>query len=840
MKNLLFTIIFFVSSLGSVQSQNTILGRPYYPVDFDRPIDLFDNPSRLSELYKNDSKKSSSKAWAVISDRDDNPTYDRPNGNKLKTINFRDYFYVTEERGEWIRIAKGRSNGLQLASTEDFGWVQKSKMLLWTTGLVNERTGIHEKTFLLNKAEDIDIIVQLEKKEIVPLYRGPQTGTKAENLYIYKFFFVYKKENNKYLIGSEYITSNYNVERVLVGWVSEQRCADWNTRICVEPNFTPAAFTERKSNPNLRLIAYKERGAARLQATSGVVTNNQIYFDQDPCKGNVLTANDNTYRYPGSVVRYPLLSSTDASSDFFRTGVIGEIKIKESDGSLDFITTQEWAKMFEKYKIENKKFENFDVLFVIEGTDALNENKESIIKGIESALDQLKEIKNVRIGALIYRDPINSKGNRFCELKKMTPISLKNDVVSWVRNTPFSSFGEQDPYTGMYYGLNKAITESDLTDLHTNIIFLIGNNADFKADAIRKSVAEGNNDPALLDASSVIDNLTHLNAHLYVMQCKNNDDRSSEYFMRQAHNFILENSKSQYNNYADLKKHYPNLGMEEPFLDKLETSNRIDLMRSAIPGALMRPSLGGALNTAQISSFISDCVKKSVEHLKNTNEDLVGVIEKGDQLTGSVSAGSFSPGILPILKELIQKSGISNEAARNLADFKYQLYAEVYVPKRVKKAQYPTCSYVLFMPERDLADYVNTLERFENSLGDGNYYDRRQRLFEAMWDLVKRFSGNPNMPREEGERLSLNQFTSLIQGVQGEGLELVDKAQQNILLGDITQETSLSNTELDAFINRIVDKKNKLKRILLQNKNYEFSYTTGDEVYFWIPVEDSF
>jgi hypothetical protein len=841
MKKIIFCLFVYGVFVAQIaNAQNTIMGRPVSPVNFNAPIDLFENKGRLAELYRGDSKKSIDKAWMVICDRDNNPTYERPNtsAKQVKTINFRDYFYVTQEQGEWIKIAKGRANGLQLGDGEDFGWVEKSKMLIWTNCLVNERTGIHEKTFLLNKAEDIEVIIRLEKKEVVPMYTGPQTENKADNLYIYKFFFVYKKENDRYLIGTEYVTNSYNVRKVIVGWVPAKRCAEWNTRICVEPNFDTRAFEERKNNQNLRLIAYKDRGGAKVQATSGVITQNQIYFDQDPCKGNVVTAANNPYRYPGSVVRYPLLSSTETSTDFFRTGVIGEITVKATDGQLDVMPTQDWAKVFEKYKIENKKFDNYDILFIIEGTDQMNEFKDAIIRGIEKAVDELREVKNVRIGALIYRDPINSVGGRFTKLQKMVPVSQSADLIDFIKKEPFSNFGEQDPYTGMYFGLNKALTEADLTEFHTNIVFIIGNSADFKADRIRRTAAEEQNDPALINSDVLIENLYKLDAHLYQLQCKNNDDRASQYFVKQGHQLMIENSKKQYNNYTDLRRHYPNLLMEEPYLADVESSSNIELTKSAIPGTLRKPIGANALNAAQIIEFIQISTKKSVAHLRQTNDNLTSIIEKGDNIA-SVAAGSFSPGILPFIKDLIQKSGISTEEAQNLGDYKYQLYAEVFVPKQVRRANYPTSSYVLFMPSQDLSEYIATLERFINGVGDGDSYTKRRNLFEAMLELVKRFSGNPNLPKEEGEKLSINQFIGLIQGVKDEGLVLVD-SEQKFLLGDITSETSMSNEQLDKFINRIIEKTDNLKKAYRQGKQYEFAYSTGDEVYFWIPVEDSF
>jgi NAD(P)H-dependent flavin oxidoreductase YrpB (nitropropane dioxygenase family) len=132
------------------------------------------------------------------------------------------------------------------------------------------------------------------------------------------------------------------------------------------------------------------------------------------------------------------------------------------------------------------------------------------------------------------------------------------------------------------------------------------------------------------------------------------------------------------------------------------------------------------------------------------------------------------------------------------------------------------------------------MERFINVAGDGDYYTKRRKLFDAMWETAKQYSGNPNLPKEDGQNLSINQLVGLMQGVKDEGLVLVDKDQENILLGDFISETSMPNEKLDAFIDRIIEKTEKLKKARALGKQFEFAYTTGDEVYFWIPVEDSF
>ena len=91
-------------------------------------------------------------------------------------------------------------------------------MLLWTDGLISPNSGIHQKAFLLNKADEVKKIIS-EKKDFAQIYKSPNSTDIIEEKNIYEFYFVFKKEDNRYLISKEASISTATLDDEIVGWV---------------------------------------------------------------------------------------------------------------------------------------------------------------------------------------------------------------------------------------------------------------------------------------------------------------------------------------------------------------------------------------------------------------------------------------------------------------------------------------------------------------------------------------------------------------------------------------------------------------------------------------------
>ena len=71
------------------------------------------------------------------------------------------------------------------------------------------------------------------------------------------------------LVGKNVNLSSRTIKENLVGWVRTSKAVSWDTRIALEPNFSQAAFDERKNSKDLRLIAYGTQVNADKHAKEG-------------------------------------------------------------------------------------------------------------------------------------------------------------------------------------------------------------------------------------------------------------------------------------------------------------------------------------------------------------------------------------------------------------------------------------------------------------------------------------------------------------------------------------------------------------------------------------------
>ncbi len=184
-KWLFFVVVGMLLIPTIVKSQKKIKGKPEA---FVRPLDKrgYDLGSKL---------KPTKAPWVVFSDKDNNQTYEKDRKTPKQIINFKDWFYVLDTKNDWIRIGKGTTTGRKMRGKfQDYGWIRKNKMLLWSSGLLAPNTKINRKVFLLNRADDIDNLLSRvesgQKKELVDIFNGPGGDFTKNNKNIYEFYFV--------------------------------------------------------------------------------------------------------------------------------------------------------------------------------------------------------------------------------------------------------------------------------------------------------------------------------------------------------------------------------------------------------------------------------------------------------------------------------------------------------------------------------------------------------------------------------------------------------------------------------------------------------------------------
>ena len=138
MKDLFLTITFLLCSVSAF-SQGFIGKSPL------RSPSEFEKPKLSTQIGKS---KPGRDIWAVWADRDGIVTSNR------KQLDFADRYLVVEESSDKIHIVNenGSYNGATdefISEPDDYGWVPKSSMLLWSAALYSDKTNFRIKVMTI-------------------------------------------------------------------------------------------------------------------------------------------------------------------------------------------------------------------------------------------------------------------------------------------------------------------------------------------------------------------------------------------------------------------------------------------------------------------------------------------------------------------------------------------------------------------------------------------------------------------------------------------------------------------------------------------------------------------
>ena len=784
--------------------------------------------------------------WIVVCDRSEQNlslTFRKPDltSGMFSRMEWLATYFVVEEEAEWIHIVKGKlKSGLTLTEeTKDYGWVPKENILLWTDGLRDAQTGIHLKALLLNKASEIDRIIKLRNKEVVPMYKGPETDQTIGEKLIYEFYFVLKRENGRYLLCKNDFISAYNSDDI-VGWVEDHRINDWNTRIAFEPNFEAGALAERKAKTQFVVKGFTTEKAARDCVENNLIDEKAVVWKNDPA---VLLpsklAKTDVGRFKGAVVRFPLLLNF---RNYFKSGLVGDITTKNIEGlKSGYIAQVNHGAMVQDYQSMEYARNNMNVFFLLEGTNSVANLVPSICAAISNLKALTTDIVNLKVGIGIYRDLPEDKEGRGYKILPLT--SDYGKAEAFVKSTEFGRWYDNDDYTSLNNGLYQSILEAGFNESQTNIICVVGNYADFSQSLVRRTDAQEKG-LKMVSRDQIEKLLSKIGAHLLFIQGKSEDSDASEKFGAQGRSFILESAKLQFDEYRKVTKSIPEIKVQNPDIGSLDESNAVSLENGPRLGMVVKPTLYKSLGPAEVSALVDSFVMKVVGFNVLLSKALSKMIEDGASFS-DISAGEFTPAIAQVLQKYMDKRNVSwnDEDVQKLVHDKYKLYQEVYIPKKLPGARYESLSYVLFMPQNDLIDYVRQMKLLKKSLGETDDV-RRESLFNFLIKLLEDYSGNKSISKNL-QNLTTQDIRELMQGLKKEGVggNLVNfslTGKDDFQIADIKSKKDISDEQILNFINTLVKKVNVLDDILEQGADYEFSYRSQKNLYYWIPLSYTF
>jgi hypothetical protein len=272
-------------------------------------------------------------------------------------------------------------------------------------------------------------------------------------------------------------------------------------------------------------------------------------------------------------------------------------------------------------------------------------------------------------------------------------------------------------------------------------------------------------------------------------------------------------------------------------MSDVDEGNDLSVIHGPVVGKLLKPDRNSGLEAKAVQDYIIQTCEETFKFMEELNQKMRDITENGKAM--DQSTGAWSPAIAKEIYRLLNKAnkgaGFSTEDLKLLVNNKYHLYKKIYLAKKVKGAKYPALSYVMFMPEEDFHAYIRTLGRLDRAYDDSED-KKREALFNTFKDLLSQFTGNESISKKDVGGTSLEELSAIMQGVEGEGLVLGGTL-KSIKIGDIMSKKKMPLPELDDLIKSILTKLDKLEEIKSLGSRYEFSYSTDDNTYYWIPID---
>ncbi|HKK38963.1 MAG TPA: type VI secretion system protein TssR domain-containing protein [Cryomorphaceae bacterium] len=865
-------LIFLISGSAFSQKKMKIMG---VPKSLERPIDVFDDPAMVNKMVNDTRDQDREIRWVVFSDRDENPVYAEPDNSSKPAsyINMGEFFYVLDEKTDWIQIGKSEGFPDKLKTVikeESIGWVPKSRMLLWSHGLISKRTGINKKAFLLNRGDDTEILENLNRDGDKQVFRDPAREKAADNVKIYSFFFVFKKEGDMYLLSKEeYLTPSKDSQNTLIGWIHRRDLQEWNTRLSLEPNFSEEAYKERKGNPKLRARSYFDVKGLKGVSANSFGDMNYLFKDDDPAYLKPAeVSEEDPRRLKGGVLRYPIFGATLTSDDvtYYRSGAIGNIKVvSDQDGKVSFeseIPENAMAQMSsfaDKYIERSKKV---NVFFVIEGTDKTEAFKPTIVSAINSLqanpLLGEKSDKIVQYGALIYRAPL--EGERVVEVERLGPNLA--DVTQFVESQSFTNINNRSDETAVFYGIQQAVLKAGFNPQELNIMVVLGGAGDFSRNSGMKTKAKKESWDEYVEPNelrTLFAELQNLKMNLHCIQLVNNDLQTYQDFANDIKGTIVNVAKERYNKaqsdtrfqrYME-KNDQLSTGWKVPIFE-LSSSNKYSAMEGSIPGVILKPVGPGRLKADELKEGLNFVLDQTLIN-ENAVVELFQIITKeGEELDierfseeNGLEFSSVTPGFALKMAEMHAELDISEDDLQNLMGKKLNLYTEVYLPVKPEGAENNTFSQVLFMPFADLRAYRMDIDRsIEKALNAASEEERREELYNMLVSRTEKLAGEASAKNRDD--FSVGDLHRMEQGVYNEGgdrnvIQLETTAGDKIRLGDINNNKgNVTSEDVDALINGF-DRIRKTLKDIERDELYPFQLKTNrNNTYYWIRMDQFF
>ncbi|MFN5621207.1 MAG: type VI secretion system protein TssR domain-containing protein [Flavobacteriales bacterium] len=749
--------------------------------------------------------------WKVYSDRDNNPTYADPkDGAATKSsLTFGQAFVVWDETDDWVRICEYQSNSIDRAKrvfnqdVKDYGWIRKSKLLLWERAKINPKTGFTMKCMAINKFETFKAnLVAYAKDDKLDLYNqpnktAPRNGNDAR---LMTFLFIFDEEGDYYLIGKTDHVSPITVGDGLLGWVHKDVIQVWDQRMALEPNGTQGCLLYREKN-NLPVMFFETEKEAMSFAMN----------DKTATKLVELPYSDSYKKMKAYEYRFPILEEAKVGAKVFKTGVIS--KVYDDQGQEVFDVDEQYAILEGAEKLRTAKA-GINILFVIDGNPVQKGYIQDVVDAVkqtqeELSLDNTDGDYKFEYGAVVYRNESERGCGNVIQKKPLTERA--GDVVKFLEGElQRETCGSNPEFASLHDGLDAALKVfSSYGQMKgTNVIVLIG--------------AQGDN-PAVMDTKlpKLITRMAEARVGFMSIQTKTFEaDEAYAYFGSQVGKIAREYQSEMRTLYEDfstktgkiqfefretgggniLELNFPEQAAMPCFADFPEPGKSIDPKR--LTKLIKRSIIQTAQDQQQIFA-LADVKFKGVGERREPNEAFMNYVSQIDL-----------PGYTPEQRR---------EALRKISDKNIQFFLEGYAP--LHREGMNNCDYFEFVILLEDSELNELIDKFADFKSEDNFESSKKVIIDAYKSQVYAVLG-PSEVKDALKNKSLYELNQLLFGCPGPTRDRVNSMRMEEL-EDLEDANDL------ARISESFQRSEEALRGYREDINNAF--TSNGRRYYWVP-----
>jgi len=739
--------------------------------------------------------------WKVYSDRSANKTYkDETMKEEHKTLGFMESFYVADENESSVRIAKYASDatvGETISKMEftnaaqDYGWISKSRVLLWSDALVDTSSRFTQKALTVKRQSALKNLATA-KARALSLFNSPSLSADSRNrneVRIFDFLYIYKKEGTSLLIGKSPEILPSNASENIMGWVNTDNIHTWGQVLCLEPNSEKDAVAERKGS--------------KIKPAILATTQEALLFKKGNFSGTPAKSEDPGEKgYDSYKFRYPVLHVSDAQNEIIRTGYVTDLFDNNTGKSV--MSDGEQVENNRKYNKIRSDWQNINLVFVIDGSEQCKEYLRPVfdaITEISYSLADRNRNSRIRYGAVVYRE-------YSCEPEvQVTQQALTNVAVLksfLAKDSSMNIHCSEQTGAPVYFALDKAMRMFDDTN-QTNVLILVGAEGNYAVDS--KGISE----------EKIKNNLAKWQCSLMAFQVVKKADPIYEKFVDQIRDIAAEAAKRTSNSYARYQigkaktdKSKITFAVERPQILKLPFPEK-----SPVPGTIVYAKMNEKMRIGYFRDNITDLVEELVRDHEKVLADFAAMIKGQGAKEVRVSEAVF----------LLVKNGEIDPYIFSLLDAKEvnQLFVEGQIPVKNDKLKNPLYTYTLFLTEDELQNLIDIFRKL--SVAEATS-DLRKGLVDAYKQLVVTYYGKES-------KKAMNRPLSEIQK-RVTGLPSRNKLFIRYTLEDLNEEKKVSRADLQEIRNTLVDINKNLNSIRQKDK---YSFVNNDSKFYWLPAK---